>query len=115
MGADFMNKINKPFSKRYDRKRANLATRDLLSKTPRVTERRIKADCSDNVSVGDRVVVTVKPDGATVSKGMRTVGIVDAARANLKLGTGQACLDAHVISKNPYSSEVTLTIASREE
>ena len=113
MGADFMKKIHKPFSKRYDERRANLATRGLLSKNPQIKERHIKADCSGAVEVGDHVLVTLKPEGTTVSKGVRTIGVVDAKRANLSSSAGQACINAKVISKNPYSSEVTLNITSQ--
>ncbi len=76
MGADFVEKATKTFTKAWDKGLIELGTSDLLTREPSKQRRSGVVDLSAAAKLqqGDRVTVEAIGDGLTVRVGMTTVG-----------------------------------------
>ncbi len=81
MGADFLDKRNKGYAKHIDRKRAALATGDLLTQDPNNRPRRVIAKVRKGAGLakGDQLIIEDTNGKLTGSQGNSVVAEVEKA------------------------------------
>lgn len=81
MGSEFLKKRNKGFEKHIDRKRARLATGDLLTQTPNNRPRRViaKMTCGSGLARGDKLIIEKRGNILTGCRGNSIVVEVEKA------------------------------------
>lgn len=80
MGSEFLKDTKKRIKKTVDKAKADLATPDLLSRTPENLSRRFVARFSESamVSKGDRLIVETDGKKLVISSGTQKVGYISS-------------------------------------
>ena len=93
MGADFIRKAAKSFTKSWDRHRLALATPTLFTIGPTCASRSVAADIIDGVALleGERLTVQTVNGQTVALRGLSTVAVIKNPSADIAAALDAAC------------------------
>jgi hypothetical protein len=93
MGADFIRKAAKTFTKSWDRHRLDLATPTLFTTEPSCVASTVAADIVDGVTLREKERLTVQTlNGQLVAlRGLSTVAVINKPSAEIAAALDAAC------------------------
>lgn len=114
MGQDLAKKAVPTFTKAWDRERAALKRRDLLTQIPEAAKLALLVQLQPDVHLepGQPIQLHVTPDGPVVERDLAPVGTVIEAPAQLRavIDAGATYIQAEVLSVHPEAEVAEIVL-----